>query len=230
MKRSKRVEVRFIVSWTSGLTSALRSMGLRTTRKQPSGPPRSPAPARGSPSTSSFTLPLGSLRCWTMVATVPTELISSGTGCPPWRCAGGQEQALVLGQRPLHRQQGGLPPHHEGDHGVREHHDVPQRDHGEVQDAVSGTRGAFFHRYSYEQRGKDRRPGEARCLARLFHDHERVALLVDTSRVTTTSLTPVCEGSMNIMSSISSSRIMRKPRAPILRSMASWPPPPGRPR
>ena len=69
MKRSNNSPTRVISLRSSGVTSASRSIDLTSTRNWPPALSRSrPAWREPMPSTSSFTLPLPSFRCWTMLA------------------------------------------------------------------------------------------------------------------------------------------------------------------
>jgi hypothetical protein len=104
--------------------------------------------AREVPSTRSFTLPFGSLRCWTIVATVPIELISSAFGVvDPGVPLGGQEDLLVASQRLLDGQERAAPSDDERHHRVGKDDDVPQGDHRERADGVR-TLHAFLHESS----------------------------------------------------------------------------------
>ncbi len=158
-----------------------------------------------------------------MLAIVPIELISSADGLVDLRVAlRGEEQPLVRGERPLDGEQRRLAADDERHHRVRKHDDVPQRHHRQLVRRSRGTLGAFPHACLLSSVRLDETTGESGSSRPSPSRSAGCSCCSTTSLLTTTSFTSDCEGSANIMSSISSSMIMRRPRAPILRSTACW--------
>src|SRR5438105_4535633 len=112
-----------------------------------------------------------------------------------------EEDPLVLQQRVLERARGRWPPDYERHHHVGENDDVPQGDYGE------GL--VNFH----SDPCRDHQPAFSISVSDL-------SLASTISRVTTTSRSFFWPGTEYMRSSIRSSMIMRKPRAPILRESA----------